>query len=92
MLEGMGFTIGELTPSVLLGICVLLMFLGRLVPRSSLQDKINEAEKWRLAYEIERTAHECADAQTTKLLELANITHNLVVSLAGSRSHETSAP
>lgn len=86
-----GIAIGELTPSVLLGIGVLLMFLGRLVPRSSLQDKINEAEQWRLAYETERTAHGIADAQTTKLLELANITHNLVASLAGS-SHETSAP
>lgn len=89
MLEGIA--IGELTPSVLLGICILLMFLGRLVPRSTLQDKIDEADKWRLAYEVEREAHGIADAQTTKLLELANITHGLIVSMAGSYANGNAA-
>lgn len=77
-----GIAIGELTPSVLLGMCVLLIFLGRLVPRSSLQDKIKEAEQWRLAYETERKAHDVADKQTTRLIEqLSKITNGLFSSI-----------
>jgi hypothetical protein len=90
MLEGIA--IGELTPSVLLGICVLLIFLGKLVPRSALQDKIDEAEKWRLAYETERDAHGIADEQTNRLLELANLSHDLIARMAGTSNGVSSSP
>ena len=73
-----GIPIVSLTPSVLLGICVLLVFLGRLVPRSVLLDKAKEADKWRQAYEAERNARTLADAQTTELLEVAKATHGIL--------------
>ncbi len=73
-----GFPIVGLTPSVLLGITVLLLLTGRIVPRVTLQDKSAEAEKWRKAYETEKEARTASDAQTQELLEVAHLTHAII--------------
>lgn len=57
-----------LTAPALLGIAVLLMLTGRIVPRSTLKDKDVEVARWQLAYETEREARIVSDNQTTKLL------------------------
>jgi hypothetical protein len=67
-----GIPILDLTPSVLLGVTVLMFLLGKIVPRSALQDKIDEADKWRKAYEAEREAHLESFAQTTRVIEFAS--------------------
>ena len=85
MLEGIPFE--RLTAPTLLGIAVLLIFLGRLVPRSFYKDKVAEAEKWRLAYETEREARATSDAQTAELLELAQTSHQLLVAMFGASEH-----
>ena len=82
MLDGLPY--GNLTAPVLLGIAVLLIILGRLVPRPLYKDKEAEAERWRLAYEAERTARATSDAQTAELLELAKTTHNVIVAMFGT--------
>jgi len=64
----------------LLGIAVLLLLLGLLVPRKYLMDKEREAERWRKAYEAERTARAISDAQTAELLELTKTTYELLES------------
>jgi len=79
MLDGIPFD--KLTAPVLLGIAVLLLLLGRLIPRPFYKDKSDEAERWRLAYEAERKARAIADAQTVELLELAKTTHNIIVAI-----------
>lgn len=85
MLDGIPIaTLTALTPPALLGIAVLMLMLGRLVPRATLTDKIAEAEKWRLAYEAERKARVTSDAQTVELLELAKTTHSLLVAIFGT--------
>lgn len=66
-----GITVGQLTPSILLGITVLMLLRGYLVPRATLQDKQKEADSWRTAYELERAARNTADAQNRELLEVA---------------------
>jgi hypothetical protein len=66
-----GISVVSLTPSALLGIAVLMLLTGRLIPRATLQDKAKEAEEWKQAYELERTARTTADAQTRELLEVA---------------------
>lgn len=73
-----GIPLVNLTPSVLLGIVVLFILLGRLIPRSALVDKAEESERWRKAYEAEREARTLADAQTTELLEVAKATHGIL--------------
>lgn len=76
--------IADLTPSALLSLVIVLILLGRLIPRSTYQDKIDEADKWRMAFETEREARATSDAQTSKLLELADITHEAMLSLTKS--------
>jgi hypothetical protein len=79
-----GIPLGNYTPQALLGITVLLVVLGWLVPRKTLQDKASEAERWRLAYEAERAARATADAQTAELLELAKTTHDIIIAMFGT--------
>lgn len=81
MLDGIPFN--NLTAPALLGITVLLILLGRLVPWFIYKSKVEEAEKWRLAYEVERKARMASDAQTTELLELAKTTNSIVVAAFG---------
>jgi hypothetical protein len=66
-----GISVIGLTPSVLLSITVLMLLKGWLVPKSTLQDKIKEADRWHQAYETERTARTISDAQTRELFEVA---------------------
>jgi hypothetical protein len=79
-----GLPIGELTAPALLGITVLLLLLGRIVPRATYQDKAKEAEKWRLAYEAEAKARATSDSQTAELLEVAKTTHKIIVAVFGA--------
>lgn len=83
MLEGI--PVATLTPSALLGIFVLMMFLGKVVPRSTLQDKIDESNNWRKAYEAEREARATSDAQSIHMLEeLTKTTDKIVADLFGA--------
>jgi hypothetical protein len=92
VIDGVPFT--TLSASALLGITVLLLLLGRLVPRSVLKDKMEEAERWRLAYESERTARGISDAQTNELLEVARTLQALTAAMhaAENASTTTSSP
>jgi hypothetical protein len=76
-----GIPIAGLTAPALLGLAVLMLLLGRIVPRSTLQDKAKECEQWRLAYEAEREARAASVAQTVELLELAKTTHDIIVAI-----------
>lgn len=75
-------TLSTVSTSTLLGFAIILILTGLLVPRRSLRDKQMEAERWREAYEAERTARAIADAQTSELLEVARTTHSIVVAMA----------
>jgi hypothetical protein len=79
-----GIAIGDLTAPGLLGIAILMLLFGKLVPRATLMDKTREAENWRNAYEKEREAKAISDAQTAELLEVTKTTYNVVVALFGT--------
>jgi hypothetical protein len=66
-----GISLIGLTPAGLLLIVVLMVITGRLVPRYVYQQKADEADRWRAAYEVERTARATSEAQTRELLEMA---------------------
>lgn len=76
-----GIPVVGLTAPGLLGIFVLLLFLGRIVPRSTLRDKQVESDQWREAYEAEREARASSDAQTVELLEVSKTTHAITVAM-----------
>lgn len=82
-----GISVASLTPPTLLCVVVLMILLGRLVPRTTLKDKAAESERWRLAYEAEREARATSDAQTAELLELAKTTHNIIAAMFGTTEH-----
>jgi hypothetical protein len=86
-----GIPFSALSASALLGITILLLLTGRLVPRSVLKDKTDEAERWRLAYESERTARGISDAQTNELLEVARTTQAIIAAMntTSTRIRET---
>lgn len=47
MSELIGVPIEILAPSALAGLAVLLILTGRLIPRSTYDDKVHEANEWR---------------------------------------------
>lgn len=90
MLEGVPLV--GLTAPGLLGLAILLLLTGRIVPRSTLMDKIAEANQWRLAYEAEREARATSDAQTSELLEVSKTTHTITVAMFDAIRHQTGGP
>jgi hypothetical protein len=72
MLEGL--PVRDLSLGTLLGLAILLILFGRLIPSSTYKEKKEECERWRLAYETERDARQVSDIQTVELLELAKTT------------------
>lgn len=81
MIEGIPLL--GLTAPALLGFAVLLLLLGRIVPRSTLTDKSEESERWRQAYETEREARALSNQQTIELLEVTKLTNSIVVAAFG---------
>ena len=76
-----GVPIKDLSVATLLGIAILLIILGRLVPWWLYKDKCKEADRWREAYENERAARLVSDRQTAELLEFAKSTHSILDAL-----------
>lgn len=73
-----GISIIGLTPAGLLLVAVLMVLTGRLIPKSMYQEKVNESDRWRQAYEAERAAHSLSDSQTRELLEMARTGSHLM--------------
>lgn len=82
MLEGIAAT--DVGLGTLVAVFFLLMFFGRIKPKSDVDRADAEAEKWRQAWELEREARIQADTQTAELLEVARTTHQIVVALFGA--------
>jgi hypothetical protein len=73
----------SLTPAALLGLAVLFILTGRLVPRLTLLKAEKEAETWKEAYLNERDSRVKSDVQTRELLELAKTTNSIVYAMFG---------
>lgn len=65
--------VGDLTPWTLIGIVVLLVLTGRLMPRSLVEDMMDSKDRqirdWKAAYKNEREARSLWAEHTTKLTE-----------------------
>lgn len=86
--------IADLTAPTLLGVGILFLMLGRLVPLYFYKEKAKEADKWKEAYEKEREARAAAADQSKELLEIAKTTHDILAAMFGGgrvrrRSGET---
>lgn len=76
-----GIPVVGLTAPALLGVVVLMVLGGLLIPRRYLKDKIEECERWRLAYEVEREARATSNQQSIQLLEFAKTNHSLITAI-----------
>lgn len=76
-----GVPLVSLSAPAILGITMLLILTGRLLPRSTYQEKVAEAERWRQAYEREREARAISDSQTRELLELARVNKSFLTAV-----------
>jgi hypothetical protein len=66
----------DLTSSGLLGLAVIMILTGLIVPRRTHVDKSLEADRWREAYEVEREARAVAEAQSRELIERTRRIHD----------------
>jgi hypothetical protein len=76
-----GIPVEKLTAPVLLGITILLILTGLLVPRRTYKDKAQESERYREAFETEREARMISDRQTSQLLEGQKAQHAMIVAI-----------
>lgn len=76
-----GVPLVGLTAPGLLGLAILLLLTGRIVPRMTLEDKVKECEAWKTAYEKEREARAVSESQTAELLEVSKTTHAVTVAM-----------
>lgn len=76
-----GIPILDFTAPTLLGLAIVLLLTGKLIPRTMFSEKKEEAERWRKAYEIEREARSASDAQTAELMEVAKTTQSIIRAL-----------
>lgn len=84
-----GIPLVELSIRTILGIGVLFLLTGRLVPWPFYKNKIDEAERWRLAYEAERQARQASDEQTSLLLEGVKTNRDIINALFRATQHLT---
>lgn len=73
--------LSALTAPALVGLAVLMLLTGRIVPRATLQDARAEASNWREAYELEREARSALQQQNGELLELAKTSTSVLTAL-----------
>lgn len=73
----------------LVGVGVLFIITGLLVPRYLYKEKAREAERWRQAYELEREARTAAVEQTSDLLEMARTNNAIQSALFDSSRSQT---
>lgn len=62
-LTGLGLPVSTLTPAGLLAVVIILIAMGRLVPRRTMEDVIHDRNEWRAAHRISETAR-IQDAET----------------------------
>lgn len=67
-----------LSAPAMLGVLIMMLFTGKLWTNSAYQEKKEEADRWRLAYEAEREARQTSDSQTVELLEVTKTTQGFI--------------
>ena len=54
--EVFGIPLGALTPAGLLAVVIMLIAMGRLVPRRTMEDVIHDRDEWRTAHRLSEQA------------------------------------
>lgn len=78
---GIGIPISTLTPAGLLAVVILLIALGRLVPRRTMDDVLHDRDEWRAAHRISEQARVELAETVSEMLEQMRTTNALLQSL-----------
>jgi hypothetical protein len=91
-----GIPVGTLTPAALLGIIILFIAMGRLVPRRTMDDVIKDRTEWREAHRVSEQARLELQQQVNELLEHSRATsaflQSLPLGVARARTVESIEP
>lgn len=94
-MDGLGdLPLGTLTPAGLLGLVIILIALGKLVPRRTLEDTINDRNEWRTAHQVSEQARVELQQQVQELLEHSRATDAFLraIPLGLTRAREEQEP
>lgn len=75
----------------LLALFVIAILTGKLVPRSTYEDKIKEADDWKSAWRDSERAREELGKNIQVAIELGKINEKLMISLSGAPEPTDSA-
>lgn len=81
MAELMGINLAQGGAVALLALVVLMIFTGRLVPRRTYDDLIQERDTWRTAHTRSEEARQVERDQTQELLELSRTAGRVLTAL-----------
>jgi hypothetical protein len=88
MPELWGVPLIALTTPTLLGIAILMVLTGRLVPRSTYDDKAEEANKWQAAHKVSEEARLSQTRQMDAVMEVGETVKNVLTALERVRLDE----
>ncbi len=83
-LGGLGIPISQLTPAGLLAVLILLIALGRLVPRRTMEDVIHDRDEWRSAHRISEQGRVELAETVEAMLEQMRTTNAVLHSITGN--------
>lgn len=76
-----GVPIVQLTPGILLGVGILAILTGRLVPRRTYDDVKEDRDSWRAAHQLSEHERVIVTEQMKELLEHAKTTNAIIRAL-----------
>lgn len=86
-----GVTVLQGGAGALLGLTILAILSGRLVPRRTLTDQQKETERWRSAFENAEQARAEQAEQIRELAEVGRTTNAMIAALPRRRSDDLPA-
>jgi hypothetical protein len=84
-MEVWGIPVGDMSAPVLLGIAIVLILRGRLVPRSTYDDLRADRDQWREAHRLSEEARLTQTRQLDAVLEVGETVKNVMNALDSVR-------
>lgn len=91
-MELAGIPIADLTPAALVGLFVIAILGGLLVPRRNLKDVQAERDTWKQAYQTQMEARNEEAKQMDMVLAMSKANHELLVAISKSAAAASGYP
>lgn len=91
-MELAGIPVADLTPAALVGLFVVAILVGLLVPRRTLKDVQTERDTWKEAYHTQVEARGEEARQMDMVLAMSKANHELLVAISKSAAAASGYP